>query len=86
MAGFQVGLSGRDRTAQTLAALLQAYKEYMAFSVKEPPSQREFILNMEAKIKDPEFLGDTTAILRPETPYIPRDAYELVKTELLERI
>lgn len=58
----------------------------MAFSVKEPPSQREFILNMEAKMKDPEFLGDTTAILRPETPYIPQDAYELVKTELLERI
>ncbi|MFM9949320.1 MAG: nucleotidyl transferase AbiEii/AbiGii toxin family protein [Saprospiraceae bacterium] len=67
-------------------ALLHTYREYMAFSVEEPPSQREFILNMAAKMKDPEFLGDTMALLRPTTPFIPQDAYELVKAELIERI
>jgi predicted nucleotidyltransferase component of viral defense system len=67
-------------------ALLQTYREYMAFSVEEPPSQREFILNMEAKMKDTEFLGDTMALLRPTTPFIPQDAYDLVKAELIERI
>lgn len=67
-------------------ALLQTYREYMAFSVEEPPSQREFILNMEAKMKDPEFLGDTMALLRPTTPFNPQDAYGLVKAELIERI
>ncbi|MBC7778296.1 MAG: nucleotidyl transferase AbiEii/AbiGii toxin family protein [Phycisphaerae bacterium] len=66
--------------------LLHAYREYMAFSVAAPPSQREFILNMEAKMKDTEFLGDITAVLRPETPYSPKEAYELVRTELIERI
>ncbi len=67
-------------------ALLHAYKAYMAFSVAAPPSRREFILNMEAKMKDPDFLGDTTALLRLETPFIAQDAYELVKTALIERI
>lgn len=67
-------------------ALLQTYREYMAFSVEEPPSQREFILNMEAKMKDTEFLGDTMALLRPTTPFNPQDAYDLVKAELIERI
>jgi predicted nucleotidyltransferase component of viral defense system len=67
-------------------ALLQVYKAYMAFSVKEPPSQREFILNMEAKMTDPEFMGDITAILQPDKLYLSQDAYELVKNKLIERI
>lgn len=67
-------------------ALLNVYKAYMAFSVEEPPSQREFIQNMEAKMKDPEFLGDTTAIIRQKIAYNPQAAYELVKNELIQRI
>lgn len=67
-------------------ALLHCYREYMTFSVEKPPTQREYILNMEAKMQDSEFLGDTTALLRPDVPYNPHTAYELVKTTLIERI
>lgn len=67
-------------------ALLRSYREYMQFSVKKPPTQREFVLNMEAKMRDSEFLGDTTALLRPDVPYNPEEAYELVRTQLIERI
>ena len=67
-------------------ALLHCYREYMTFSVEKPPTQREYILNMEAKMQDSEFLGDTTALLRPDVPYNPQTAYELVKTTLIERI
>lgn len=66
--------------------LLNCYREYMKFSVDNPPSRREFILNMEAKINDPEFLGDTTGLLRQEQPYDPSAAYELVKKELIDKI
>jgi predicted nucleotidyltransferase component of viral defense system len=66
--------------------LLHAYRAYMQLSVAQPPSQKEFILNMEAKMLDPEFLGDTTALIRPDTPYNAADAYATVKTELIERI
>jgi hypothetical protein len=58
----------------------------MKFSDDNPPSRREFILNMEAKINDPEFLGDTTGLLRQGQAYNPLTAYELVKTELIEKI
>jgi hypothetical protein len=58
----------------------------MKFSADNPPSQREFILNMEAKINDPEFLGDTTGLLRQGQLYEPLSAYELVKTKLIEKI
>lgn len=67
-------------------ALLHSYREYMNFTVEKPPTQREYILNMEAKMKDAEFLGDTTALLRPDVPYDPQIAYEFVKTTLIERI
>jgi predicted nucleotidyltransferase component of viral defense system len=69
-----------------LDALIQSYREYMQFSVDKPPTQREYILNMEAKMNDPEFLGDTTALLRPDIPYDPQEAYDIVKTRLIERI
>jgi hypothetical protein len=66
--------------------LLNCYREYMKFSVDNPPSQKEYILNMEAKINDPEFLGDTTGLLRQGQVYEALAAYELVKTELIEKI
>ena len=66
--------------------LLLCYNKYMAFSVDNPPSQRDFILNLETKMKDQYFLGDTMAILRPETQYDPHKAYDLVTKEIIERI
>ncbi|PTM19869.1 MAG: hypothetical protein DA446_06130 [Bacteroidetes bacterium] len=66
--------------------LLHCYREYMKFSVENPPSPREYILNMEAKMQDDEFLGDTTALLRPEFPFDANEAYELVRTQLIEKI
>jgi predicted nucleotidyltransferase component of viral defense system len=69
-----------------IEAILHSYREYMNFSVEKPPTQLEYIRNMEAKMRDADFLGDTTALLRPDVPYNPQAAYELVKTTLIERI
>lgn len=66
--------------------LLHCYREYMKFSVDNPPTQREYILNLEAKMQDDEFLGDTMALLRPDVPYDQQAAYELVRTQLIENI
>lgn len=67
-------------------ALLHSYHEYMRFSVEKPPTQQQYIQNMEAKMKDPEFLGDTTALLRPDVLYDPYQAYEIVRSQLIEKI
>lgn len=67
-------------------AVLRCYRAYMKFAVEKPPTRREYVLNMEAKMGSADFLGDTTAILRPDMPYNPKEAYELVRTELIEKI
>lgn len=66
--------------------LLYCFREYMAFSVGKAPTAIQFTQNMEAKLLDKEFLGDTVALLRPAEPYDPRIAWELVRDELVCRI
>jgi predicted nucleotidyltransferase component of viral defense system len=66
--------------------IIHCFRKYMEFVVTHPPSQKQFILNMDAKMQDSEFTGDITALLRPNEKYNQQIAYELIKTELLERI
>ena len=66
--------------------LVKCYKEYMAFSVEKPPTQKQFLLSMEQKLEDPDFEGDIYALLRPAAKYDQTKAYELIKTELIEKI
>jgi predicted nucleotidyltransferase component of viral defense system len=66
--------------------LIKCYKEYMAFSVKKPPTQKQYLRNMEDKLEDPDFGGDIFALLRPDIEYDQTEAYELVRTELIEKI
>lgn len=66
--------------------LIHCYKEYMAFSVDSPPSQKQYQRNMEEKLEDPDFGGDIFALLRPGIEYDQAVAYELVRTELIEKI
>lgn len=58
----------------------------MEFSVENPPSRKEFLDSMELKMKDDQFLGDITALLRPEEKYHAEVAWEMVKTALIEQL
>lgn len=66
--------------------LIACYKQYMSSSVDQPPTQKLFLINMEEKMADKEFTDDIHVILRPGIEYTNEKAYEIVKTELLERI
>ena len=67
-------------------AVLECYRHYMSISSGRPPSCREFLMNIDNKMADPEFLGDTVALLRPEVQYAPQDAYLKVRGELIDKI
>jgi predicted nucleotidyltransferase component of viral defense system len=67
-------------------ALLRCYHDYMRFSVQTPPSRKQFLQNMDAKMQDAEFLGDTSSLLLPSVNYDPVLAYEVVREGLIERI
>lgn len=66
--------------------LLFCYRKYMEFSTGQSPTAKMFISNMEEKMKDKEFTSDIHSILRPGIEYNIRNAFELVRTELLEKI
>lgn len=66
--------------------IMECYHRYISFAVDKPPSYRQFLVNMENKMLDQEFLGDVSMILRPDIEYFPMDAYNLVRNTLIERI
>lgn len=66
--------------------IIHCYKEYMNFVVKQPPTSKMFLANMEEKILDPDFTGDIYSLLRPGVKYENDVAYELIKSNLLEKI
>lgn len=67
--------------------LIKCYKEYMNFSLEKPiPSKKEFLMNIEAKKIDTDFLGDTAALLRPDEKYNHEEAFKIVIDTLIERM
>lgn len=66
--------------------IIQCYNRYMAFTVENPPTYKQFVNNMEAKMSDEEFLGDTMGLLRPEMSFEPLASYRLVKETLIDRL
>lgn len=66
--------------------VLTCYHEYMKVVVDNPPTRKQFLQNMELKMKDVEFLDDTVSLLRIEEKYDYEKAYQLIKTNLLEKI
>ncbi len=59
----------------------------MKFSLEKLiPTRKEFLMQIEAKKADAEFLGDTTALLRPDQKYNQEEAFQLVTKLLIERM
>jgi len=66
--------------------IIRCYREYIGFVVDNPPTQKEYLQNMELKIQDSEFLDDINLLLRPDDNYNPLEAWELVKNQLIEKL
>lgn len=66
--------------------IIQVFLHYLKHEVTGIPSKASFLKNLEDKMKDPEFLGDTTALLRPDETYDPNEGFDLVRKEIIERM
>lgn len=66
--------------------VLECYFKYMDFVVDHIPTYKEYLLNMEDKMQDDEFLGDTAGLIRREDNFNPQESYDLVKSRLLDRM
>ncbi|MDR0364288.1 MAG: nucleotidyl transferase AbiEii/AbiGii toxin family protein [Bacteroidales bacterium] len=63
--------------------MIHCYKAYMQHSVGKPPTQKQFLSNMEEKMRDEEFLQDIHFILKPGAEYNNDAAWELVRDKIL---
>lgn len=66
--------------------LLRCYNRYMDFSVAKVPTYKQFVLNMEDKMIDPEFLGDMDNLLHPDETFDMQEAYLVVKKEIIDKL
>jgi len=66
--------------------LTQCYKTYMAHSVEKPPTQKQFLSNMEEKMTDIEFTNDIQIVLRPGVEFDIEKAWETIKRVLITKI
>ncbi len=66
--------------------LIQCYKTYMQYSVDKPPTQKQFLINMEDKITDKEFSEDIHIILKPGVEYDNEKTWEVVRKEIIEKL
>lgn len=65
--------------------IIEAWKFYMK-QEDNIVTQKEFLENLEKKILDLDFLGDMEGLLRSDLSYKTTEAYEFVKTELVDKI
>lgn len=60
--------------------ILRCYHRYIGFSVAQPPTHKQFVLNMQEKLVDPEFIGDTELLLRPEIKFNVISGYRVIES------
>ena len=66
--------------------VMEAYERYLGFTASHLPTYKEFVMNMEEKLQDEEFLADTDLILGPEVEFEPASAWAKVHDELVVRL
>ncbi|MBR3578469.1 MAG: nucleotidyl transferase AbiEii/AbiGii toxin family protein [Bacteroidales bacterium] len=66
--------------------ILECYQKYMEFVVERVPSYKEYVLNMQEKMKDIEFLTDVAHLLHPDVAFNPQEAYRLVYNKLIDKM
>lgn len=66
--------------------LLECYYEYIRENKQRIPSRKEYIKNIEEKINDPEFTGDTKALLREGEEFSYEGAYKKIFNEILTKM
>jgi predicted nucleotidyltransferase component of viral defense system len=66
--------------------VIKCYREYISFSDGESPTKAVYLANMEEKMQEEIFLNDTVGLLRPSLVFEPKDAWKVVKRELVDKI
>jgi predicted nucleotidyltransferase component of viral defense system len=69
-----------------LDKIIESFNAYMKFSVNSIPTKRQFILNLEEKEQDQNFLLDMDGLIRSGISYNQKEAFEWIKEEVLIKL
>jgi len=64
---------------------IQCYYAYMHQTPGDVPSRELYLQNIKEKMADPEFIGDTIALIRPEENWDAAYAFKLLKDKILDK-
>ena len=71
---------------EPMGPILRCWRRYKKELGEELPSWREFIQNVEAKLKDPEYRHGMDTLLRPEVSFDPDTAWQLMQERIVNRL
>jgi len=69
-----------------ITKVIQCYHAYMDFSEGKSPTQEQYLENINTKMEDPEFIGDTIGLIREDEKWDVHIAYNLVKEKILDKL
>ncbi len=65
---------------------VRCFQTYIKHTAGSVPTKEIYLKNIEEKMHDPEFTGDIAGLLKPGEKWNPRQAYDTVKNEILDKI
>lgn len=67
-----------------ITKVIQCYNRYMAFSEGESPNRELYLKNIELKMEDAEFVGDTIGLITQDEEWNAKKAFEKVKDKIID--
>lgn len=83
---YDIYKSIKTEPSLAIERIIQSYHGYMKHEVTGIPPREVYLKNIEDKMNDAEFLGDTTALLRPDESYDPQEGFNLVKNAIIAKM
>ena len=74
-----------ERNLLDIELVLRCWRRFMLASCNHVPTVKEFVLNMEAKLKEQAYRLDTQEILRPGILFDPDAAWRLVSEKVISK-
>lgn len=73
-------------TSLSIEKILKSFQSYLKNETGGIPARNIYLKNIEDKMNDPEFLGDTIALLSPDEIYNPNEGFDLINKEIIDNM
>lgn len=83
---FDLYQAFNKKTDIDLPKVIACYRTYMQASGVDLPTKEQYIKNIETKMQDSEFTGDTIGLIKPNEEWNSQAAFHFIKMEILDKL